>query len=285
MFLFSFCFQITREQEYFRGVSFTTISAVGAHAALVHYSPSVQTNVPITRNEIYLVDSGGQYSDGTTDITRTIHLGEPKREEIEAFTRVLKGSILLSTAIFPPKAPVSYAQTCLHPSRQSLAWIIVHYVYICSFLSLTQWPVAICGTLAWIMAMEPGMALALFWMFMNILRFWIAAARSMECWRTCFHQTVIRNKCSDQICLILFALEFINGKYRRKQIFNVTLILIFRRTWILWSKGVRYPHWKRCASGASTRDKVYFRWDGRIEIVRHHDGPDSTKTNRFEYAE
>lgn len=74
---------------------------------MVHYSPTAHTSVPITRDEIYLIDSGGQYLDGTTDITRTVHFGTPRAEEIEAFTRVLKGSILLGTSVFPPNAPVS----------------------------------------------------------------------------------------------------------------------------------------------------------------------------------
>lgn len=72
-----------------------------------HYSPSDETDVQITTDQMYLIDSGGQYLDGTTDITRTIHLGTPTQEEKEAFTRVLKGFISLSRAVFPPHAPVS----------------------------------------------------------------------------------------------------------------------------------------------------------------------------------
>ena len=93
--------------ENFKGLSFEPISAVGAHAAMAHYSPTPESAAQITRNEIYLLDSGGQYSDGTTDITRTVHFGEPTDAEKEAFTRVLKGVISLGTASFPPDAPVS----------------------------------------------------------------------------------------------------------------------------------------------------------------------------------
>lgn len=89
-------------------MSFPTVSSVGPHAAITHYLPSPETDVPITRNDIYLVDSGGQYLDGTTDITRTIHLGKPTEKQIEAFTRVLKGLISLATAVFPHDAPVNF---------------------------------------------------------------------------------------------------------------------------------------------------------------------------------
>lgn len=74
---------------------------------MTHYFPSPKTDAPITRNDIYLIDSGGQYLDGTTDITRTIHLGEPTEKQIEAFTRVLKGLIALATSVFPHDAPVT----------------------------------------------------------------------------------------------------------------------------------------------------------------------------------
>lgn len=95
-----------RQGDHYKGLSFRSISAVGQHAALPHYSTSIETDVQITTDEIYLIDSGGQYLDGTTDITRTIHLGIPKQDEKDAFTRVLKGFISLSRTVFPPHAPV-----------------------------------------------------------------------------------------------------------------------------------------------------------------------------------
>lgn len=73
---------------------------------MAHYSPTLETDRRITRDEIYLVDSGGQYWDGTTDITRTVHYGSPTDDEIDSFTRVLKGFISLNRAIYPPNAPV-----------------------------------------------------------------------------------------------------------------------------------------------------------------------------------
>ncbi len=86
-----------------RDLSFDTISAAGAHAASPHYKVDAASNIPISPNSIYLVDSGGQYADGTTDITRTVWIGPglPSAEHKDRFTRVLKGHITLATAIFP----------------------------------------------------------------------------------------------------------------------------------------------------------------------------------------
>jgi Xaa-Pro aminopeptidase len=81
-------------------ISFDTISAAGPNAALPHYRVSEASNRRITRG-IYLVDSGGQYLDGTTDITRTIAIGRPTAEMMDRNTRVLKGMIAISMAVFP----------------------------------------------------------------------------------------------------------------------------------------------------------------------------------------
>lgn len=97
---------IYSQQENFRGLSFSSISAVGSHAAMNHFKPSVETDRQITKDEIYLIDSGGQYWDGTTDVTRTVHFGTPSNEEREAFTRVLKGFIAVNSAVFPSGAHV-----------------------------------------------------------------------------------------------------------------------------------------------------------------------------------
>ncbi len=88
--------------EHFQGLSFNTISAYAAHGAIVHYAVNAQTNIPLKRKGLFLVDSGGQYSDGTTDITRTVLLG-PKatKEQQDRFTRVLKGHIAIAQAVFP----------------------------------------------------------------------------------------------------------------------------------------------------------------------------------------
>ncbi|MBE83822.1 MAG: hypothetical protein CME21_14770 [Gemmatimonadetes bacterium] len=89
------------EGEGFVGASFPTISGYGPHGAIVHYSVTKETDIPIERDNLYLVDSGGQYLFGTTDITRTVGLGNPTDEQIELYTLVLKGHIELATLSFP----------------------------------------------------------------------------------------------------------------------------------------------------------------------------------------
>jgi len=89
------------KQGMLRDKSFDTISGAGPNGAIVHYRVSPETNRPIKDGELYLVDSGGQYLDGTTDITRTIVVGNPTAEMKDRFTRVLKGHIALSTTRFP----------------------------------------------------------------------------------------------------------------------------------------------------------------------------------------
>ena len=86
--------------ELFHSLSFDTISAFGKNAALPHYRVDEESNTEFKINNIYLVDSGAQYYDGTTDITRTIVLGSASEEQKDRFTRVLKGHIALSSHIF-----------------------------------------------------------------------------------------------------------------------------------------------------------------------------------------
>ncbi|KAI5319510.1 PREDICTED: probable Xaa-Pro aminopeptidase [Prunus dulcis] len=88
-------------KENFRGLSFPTISSVGPNAAIIHYSPQAETCAEFDPDSIYLFDSGAQYLDGTTDITRTVHFGKPSAHEKACYTAVLKGHIALGNARFP----------------------------------------------------------------------------------------------------------------------------------------------------------------------------------------
>ncbi|WML37705.1 aminopeptidase family protein P [Clostridium sp. OS1-26] len=88
------------EQELFKGISFTTIAAYKEHAAMMHYSATPESDYKLKKEGMFLVDSGGQYLDGTTDITRTTVLGTLTEEEKRDFTLVLKGVIDLSMAKF-----------------------------------------------------------------------------------------------------------------------------------------------------------------------------------------
>jgi Xaa-Pro aminopeptidase len=91
------------QEPHFRGASFPSIAGAGEHGAIMHYRVTPETDRAIRRNEVFLIDSGGQYLDGTTDVTRTIWTGPdaPPAEVKDRFTRVLKGHIALATAVFP----------------------------------------------------------------------------------------------------------------------------------------------------------------------------------------
>ena len=87
--------------ERYRGPSFDTISGAGPNGAIVHYRVTADSNRTLEPGSLYLVDSGGQYLDGTTDVTRTVAIGRPEPEQRDRFTRVLRGHIALATARFP----------------------------------------------------------------------------------------------------------------------------------------------------------------------------------------
>ena len=90
------------EGEHFQGLSFDTISGYAGHGAIIHYRASDASSSRLQARGMYLIDSGGQYLDGTTDITRTVLLGgKATREQRDRFTRVLKGHIALARAVFP----------------------------------------------------------------------------------------------------------------------------------------------------------------------------------------
>ena len=90
-----------KENETFVEPSFNTISGSGANGAIVHYRATQETNRTLKSGELFLLDSGAQYPDGTTDITRTIAISESSAEHKDRFTRVLKGHIAIATAQFP----------------------------------------------------------------------------------------------------------------------------------------------------------------------------------------
>lgn len=93
--------QLRQEQAYFVSESFATIAGFGSNGAIVHYQPSEKNNKKLEAGNLLLLDSGGQYLDGTTDVTRTIAIGTPSAEMIADFTLVLKAHIALAKARFP----------------------------------------------------------------------------------------------------------------------------------------------------------------------------------------
>ena len=107
-----------RDTGLLKDVSFPTIAGSGPNGAIVHYRVTNDSNRRIGMNELFLVDSGAQYEDGTTDVTRTVVVGTPSAEMRDRFTRVLKGHIAIATAIFPENT--SGAQ--LDPLARTALW-------------------------------------------------------------------------------------------------------------------------------------------------------------------
>ncbi|XP_008152124.2 xaa-Pro aminopeptidase 2 [Eptesicus fuscus] len=135
--------KLRREEEFSSGPSFQTISASGLNAALAHYSPSKEVHRKLTSDEMYLVDSGGQYWGGTTDITRTVHWGTPSAFQKEAYTRVLIGNIDLSRLIFPAGTSGPMLEAF---ARKALWEVGLNYGHgtghgIGNFLCVHEWPV------------------------------------------------------------------------------------------------------------------------------------------------
>lgn len=101
-----------REQALYLGESFDTIAGYGVHGAIVHYEPTPETDIPLQPKDLFLLDSGGQYEDGTTDITRTIALGPVSEEARHDYTLVLKGHILLARVKFPQGSSGTQLDVC-----------------------------------------------------------------------------------------------------------------------------------------------------------------------------
>jgi len=95
-----YLYNLRKKNDLFHSLSFDTISAFDLHAALPHYRVTEESNLSFKKNSIYLVDSGAQYKDGTTDITRTIIIGDANYEQKDRFTRVLKGHIAIAEVQF-----------------------------------------------------------------------------------------------------------------------------------------------------------------------------------------
>ncbi|MBL8710853.1 MAG: aminopeptidase P family protein [Rhodospirillaceae bacterium] len=147
--------------ENFRNLSFDSISAAGPNGAICHYHAMPETQREIPLNSLYLIDSGGQYLDGTTDITRTVAVGTPTQEMKECFTRVLKGHIALATARFP-KGTTGSALDAL--ARRPLWEVGLDYDHgtghgVGSYLSVHEGPQRI-SKMPNRVALEPGMIIS-----------------------------------------------------------------------------------------------------------------------------
>ena len=147
--------------EHFRTLSFNTISAAGPNAALCHYKFEKETARALKQDEIYLIDSGGQYIDGTTDVTRTLITGKPTDEMKRRYTQVLKGHIALAVARFPEGTTGTQLDTL---ARQYLWQDGVDYDHgtghgVGHFLSVHEGPQVIAKRPSTV-GLQPGMVLS-----------------------------------------------------------------------------------------------------------------------------
>jgi len=142
-------------------ISFDTICGAGPNGAIMHYRVTEETNRPVQRNELLLVDSGAQYLDGTTDITRTIAIGDPGQEARECYTRVLQGLIAISRVRWPRgiagRDLDALARFNLWVAGQDFDHGTGHGVG--SFLSVHEGPVAF-SRAARVVPIRPGMILS-----------------------------------------------------------------------------------------------------------------------------
>lgn len=152
---------IRAEDPLFKGPSFDTISGSGGNGAIVHYRSTPETNQPLLSGPVYLVDSGGQYLDGTTDITRTIAVDTPNEEMRENFTRVLKGHIAVATSVFPEGTTGHVLDAKARAPLQEAGLDFAHGTGhgVGSYLSVHEGPCNI-SPLAKTVALEPGMILS-----------------------------------------------------------------------------------------------------------------------------
>ena len=149
-----------RASSLLRDISFDTISGSGPNGAIVHYRVSEATNRKLGARELFLIDSGAQYVDGTTDITRTVAIGEPTAEMRTRYTSVLKGHIAISTARFP----AGTRGVDLDPLARHALWALgLDYDHgtghgVGSYLSVHEGPASI--SKRGMVALEPGMILS-----------------------------------------------------------------------------------------------------------------------------
>lgn len=149
--------------DRFKGESFPAISGAGEHGAIIHYRVSAETNRAVKQNEVYLIDSGAQYLDGTTDITRTIWTGPAAAPPAvkEHFTRVLAGHIALAEAVFPEGVAGAHLDAL---ARGALWQAGLDYDHgtghgVGSYLSVHEGPAGI-SRAARPVALQPGMILS-----------------------------------------------------------------------------------------------------------------------------
>jgi Xaa-Pro aminopeptidase len=149
-----------RDTGCLKDISFPTIAGAGPNGAIVHYRVTGKTNRPIRPGELFLIDSGGQYEDGTTDVTRTVAIGAPTAEMRERFTRVLKGHIAVARAVFPKGTSGAQIDGLARLALWNVGLDFDHGTGhgVGSYLSVHEGPQRIAKTGA--ASLEPGMILS-----------------------------------------------------------------------------------------------------------------------------
>lgn len=150
-----------REEPRCLDLSFNTISGFADHGAIVHYFVTKETDVTIDDSSLYLVDSGGQYREGTTDITRTIHLGTPTEEQKHHYTLVLKAHLAIRHVIFPDGTCGEHINALAHAPLWQEALDFSHGAGhgVGSYLCVHEGPQAIRSSISGI-PLKPGMILS-----------------------------------------------------------------------------------------------------------------------------
>ena len=136
---------LRKKQKLFHSLSFPTISGAGSNSAIIHYHATKKTNKKLKNGDLYLLDSGGQYFDGTTDVTRTVSIGKPSKEQKDRFTRVLKGHISVANSKFTTNTSGKHLDTL---ARKPLKQVGLDYAHgtghgVGSFLSVHEGPQSI----------------------------------------------------------------------------------------------------------------------------------------------
>jgi Xaa-Pro aminopeptidase len=149
------------DDDALQDISFDTISGSGPNGAIIHYRVSAASDRQMNTGELFLVDSGGQYRDGTTDITRTVALGDQPAERRDRFTRVLQGHIALASAVFPPDTS-GYQLDIL--ARQPLWNAGLDYAHgtghgVGTYLGVHEGPQSVAKKAPWV-PLRPGMILS-----------------------------------------------------------------------------------------------------------------------------
>ena len=154
--------ELRRRQNNYRGQSFPTVSAVGANAAFPHYRPTEESNAMFSPGQLLLIDAGAQFVDGTTDMTRTVPIGEPRPEHIRSYTLVVKAHIAHARLRFPAGIGAMHIDAVARQHLWEAGWDYGHGTahLVGSFLKVHEGPLYMHWRRGNTVPVRPGMLLA-----------------------------------------------------------------------------------------------------------------------------